>query len=213
MPLLLLACAAAAAVMGGLRWYAADSPVSASFAYDASAFAVTPDDVAAALGGPLTDSEQQAIRARSRVEIEQAFTGLRVRFVDGQRAFWRIRVVSSVVPRTLSGRAMLSAAGASYPLGPLGGGGFLNFTTLALKAVLYRPPGTSRDELVAAIGRGIGHSAVHEFTHLMLVADSRHSGDETTYEYESADRMSQYYGQLRWADARPLLEQRLGARR
>jgi hypothetical protein len=46
----------------------------------------------------------------------------------------------------------------------------------------------------------------------MLGADSRHSGDESTYEFESADRMSQYYGQLRWADARPLLEQKLGAR-
>ena len=108
---------------------------------------------------------------------------------------------------------MVSAAGASYALGPLGGGGFLNFTTLALKAVVYQPPGTSRDELVTAIGRGIGRSAVHEFTHLMLGADSRHSGDDATYEYESADRMSQYYGQLRWADARPLLERRLGTRR
>jgi hypothetical protein len=213
MPLLLVACAAAVAVMGGLRWYAAESPVSASLIYDASAFAATPDDVAAALGGPLTDNEQQTIRAWSRVEVEQAFAGLRVRFVDDRRAFWRIRVVSSVVPRTLTGRATLSAAGASYALGPLGGGGFLNFTTLALKAVLYRPPGTSREDLVAAIGRGIGRSAVHEFTHLMLGPDSRHSGDDGTYEYESADRRSQYYGQLRWADARPLLERRLGARR
>jgi|SRR5688572_8146157 hypothetical protein len=213
MPLLLVACAAAVAVLGGLRWYAAESPVAASFAYDTSAFAATPEDVAAALGGPLTESEQQTIRAVSRAEIDEAFAGLRVRFVDGERAFWRIRVVSSVVPRTLSGRAMLSAAGTSYAFGPLGGGGFLNFTTLSLKAVLYRPPGTSRGELVSAIGRGIGRSAVHEFTHLMLGAGSRHSEDDSTYEYESADRSSQYYGRLRWADSRPLLEQRLGARR
>jgi len=212
MRLLFVACAAAVAVLGGLRWYGAESPISASFAYDDSAFEPTPDDLAAALGGPLTDGDRQTIRAVSRVEVEQAFAGLRVRFVDGHRAFWRIRVVSSIVPRTMNDRAMLSAAGTSYTFGPLGGGGFLNFTTLALKAVLYRPPGASREELVAAIGRGIGRSAVHEFTHLMLGADSRHSGDESTYEFESADRISQYYGQLRWADARPLLEQKLGAR-
>jgi hypothetical protein len=110
----------------------------------------------------------------------------------------------------LNGRAIQSAAGVSYALGPLGGGGFLNFTTLALKAVAYAPAGASRDEIVAAVGRGIGRSAVHEFSHLILGVRPVHSEDEDSYEFDSADRRSQYYGELRWAAARPLLERRLG---
>jgi len=33
--------------------------------------------------------------------------------------------------------------------------------------------------------------------------------DENSYEYPSPDRASQYYGELHWTTARPILEQKL----
>ena len=76
--------------------------------------------------------------------------------------------------------------------------------------MVYAPPGSSRDQIVTAIGRGIGRSAVHEFTHLILGSRSVHSDDEGQYEYASADRASQYYGEVRWGPAHRLIAQRLG---
>ena len=131
-----VAFAAAAVLVGGLRLYSSSSPLSARLSYDETAFAATPEDVAAALGGPLTAADVDAIKRISRGEVERAFAGLRVRFIDEGRGFWRVRVIPSVTPRTLNGRAMQNAAGASYAFGPLGGGGFLSFTTLAIKAVV-----------------------------------------------------------------------------
>ena len=169
--------------------------------------------MASALGGPLTAADIETIKRVARAELEQAFGDLRIRVADEGRGFWRLLVVPSVVRQGLNGRAIQNAAGASYALGPLGGGGYLNFTTLALKAVVYAPPGASRDDIVAAIGRGIGRSAVHEFAHLILGGRPAHSDDERSYEFESADRAAQYYGELRWTRAWPLLEQRLGRAR
>lgn len=185
-------------------------PVVARFAFDPAALAGTPEDVAAALGGPLTAADADTIQREARAELQRAFAGLRIRFTEGNGAFWSVLVVPSVVRQGLSGRAIQNAAGASYPFGPLGGAAFLNFTTLALKAVLYAPPGASREQVVAAIGRGIGRSAVHELTHLVLGARAAHSDRIDSYEYHSADRAAQYYGVVRWASARPLLEGRLG---
>jgi hypothetical protein len=92
----------------------------------------------------------------------------------------------------------------------LGGAGFVNFTTLALNAIRYAPPGTSRAAM-DAIGRGIGRSAVHELAHMMIpdVAIDRHP-DENSYEHSSTARVSQYYGDLHWAVAGPVLRARLG---
>jgi len=61
-----------------------------------------------------------------------------------------------------------------------------------------------------AIGRGIGHVAVHEFAHQILNTSAVHNKeDEHSYEYPSPDRSSQYYGDLHWTTARPFLEQKL----
>jgi hypothetical protein len=208
--ILLVAVAAAFIVLGGLRLYSSATPPTASLTFDEAALAATPEEVRAALGGPLGGSDVERIKALAHEEVERAFSGLRLRFVDTGRAFWRIRVLASFAPPTLSGGPKINTAGASYPFGALGGGGFLSFTTLAIKATVYAPPGVSREELVAAIGRGVGRSAVHEFTHLMLGSRAIHSDDENSYEFETADRLSQYYGELRWGKAWPLLEQRLG---
>jgi hypothetical protein len=209
MRMLLVAVAAALVVLGGLRFYSSATPPTASLSFDEAALAATPDVVTAALGGPLAASDADRIKALAHAEVERAFSGLRVRLVDTGRAFWRIRVLASFVPPTLSGPPLVNTAGASYPFGALGGGGFLSFSTLAIKAIVYAPDGVSREDMVAAIGRGVGRSAVHELTHLILGSKAIHSDDLNSYEFETADRPSQYYGELTWGRAWPLLEQKL----
>jgi hypothetical protein len=210
MRLLLIAIAAAGALIAGLQWYASTTTVSASFAFDEAAFAETPPDVQKALGSPFTADEIDTIRRIAREEVDRAFAGLDIRFTNAGPAFWRVRVVASVKTHFQAGRTAQNAAGASYVFGMLGGGAFINMTTLALKAVVYAPPGASRYDIVQAIGRGIGRSAVHEFAHLIAGSESIHSDDENSYEYHAADRASQYFGELKWSSARRLLERRLG---
>ncbi len=204
----LIAVVAATTLMGGLQWRASRTPISAAITFADEAFSATPM-VAAALGAPLTPDEIAAIKRAARGEVERAFADLRVRFVETPRAFWRVRVIPDVVLRR--NRRSFNPSGASYGLGILGGAGFVNFTTLALNAIRYAPPGTPRREMVIAIGRGIGRSAVHELAHLMSpdVAIDRHP-DENSYEHSSTARVSQYYGDLHWAVAGPVLRERLG---
>ena len=72
------------------------------------------------------------------------------------------------------------------------------------------PEQATRAAIVAAIGRGIGRTAVHEFTHQLLPQAPIHdSQDVRSYEYDSAARREQYFGEMHWALARPLLEARL----
>ena len=68
-------------------------------------------------------------------------------------------------------------------------------------------------QLVAAIGRGIGRTAVHEFTHQLLPRAPIHdSRDEESYEFASAARRAQYFGPMHWDLARPLLLERMTRR-
>jgi hypothetical protein len=63
------------------------------------------------------------------------------------------------------------------------------------------------------MGRGIGRVAVHEFMHQILGASIGHDDtDSNSYEYGNPERRSQYYGDLHWTVALPLLEQRLGGK-
>ena len=67
--------------------------------------------------------------------------------------------------------------------------------------------------MVEGIGRGIGRAAAHEFAHQFLGSAPIHdSKDIKSYEYGSAGRAEQYYGEMRWDIARPLLEKRVGLR-
>jgi hypothetical protein len=67
-----------------------------------------------------------------------------------------------------------------------------------------------REVMIEAIGRGIGRAAVHEFTHQLLPTAPIHdSTDVSSYEYQSATRREQYFGELHWDLARPLLQERL----
>jgi hypothetical protein len=82
---------------------------------------------------------------------------------------------------------------------------------LAVNAVHHAPSGASRGIIVEGIGRGIGRAAVHEFAHQILGPEMRDNRtDQDTYEYFNADRASQYYGELRWTTAWPLLQDKLG---
>ena len=101
-------------------------------------------------------------------------------------------------------------AGASHAVPGLGGHGDVSFDFLAGGATATSPEQAARTEIVAAIGRGIGRTAVHEFTHQLLPqAPIDDSQDVRSYEYDSAARPEQYLGEMRWNLARPLLEARL----
>ena len=177
---------------------------TAGFWYEDIAFAL-PAPAAEKLGGLLTDGELNTIKTLSRAEVERAFAGLRIRISDDHAAFWRVAVM-----RSLRGRGPLPNAGESMPLGFLGGSGGVSFDLVALKAVQYAPDGASRQTIIEGIGRGIGRVAAHEFGHQILSTGLVHNNDdENSYEYPSPDRAAQYYGDLHWTSARPLLEQKL----
>lgn len=177
---------------------------TAGFWYGDDTF-VLPAHAAEKLGGLLTDAELESIKRTSRSEVERAFAGMQISITDRHDAFWRVEVV-----RALRGRGPLPNAGESMPRGFLGGSGGVSFELVALKAIEYAPAGAARQTIVDGIGRGIGRVAAHELVHQIISAAATHNPrDEDSYEYPSPDRAAQYYGELRWTTARPLLEQRL----
>jgi hypothetical protein len=101
------------------------------------------------------------------------------------------------------------------PLGSFGGIGAVDFRLVEAFALRYAPAGASREAVLEGIGRGVGRVAVHELAHQIAgVAAAVHdAADDHAYEYPSPERASQYYGELHWTIARPLLEQRLGTRK
>jgi len=204
-----IAVGATFSLFASIHWQASRTPISVAFSFADAAFSAAPE-IEGRLGGPLTVSDIAAIKRISRAEIERAFAGLPIRVTDGP-GFWRIRVIPTVITQSFNRRMRINAAGASYGFGPLGGGGFVNFNTLARNAARYAPPGASRRQIVEGIARGIGRSAVHELAHMMVAGipiDSR--ADVNAYEYNSADRASQYYGELRWTSAWPVIQRKIG---
>ena len=105
-------------------------------------------------------------------------------------------------------------SGESRAIAGLGGQGAVHFRLLANNAIAHSAADAGRDTMIAAIGRGIGRAAVHEFAHQFLggTAPIHDSTDIRSYEYRSADRREQYYGEMHWDIARPLLERRVGIR-
>jgi hypothetical protein len=177
---------------------------TAGFWYE-DAVAALPAHAAEQLGGRLTDGELNSIKATSRAEVERAFTGLNIRIVDNRSAFWRVEVV-----RSLRAKGPLPNAGESMPLGFMGGSGAVSFDLVAFKAIQYAPAGATRQTILEGIGRGIGRVAAHELAHQIVNTAAAHNkADEDSYEYPTPDRASQYYGELHWSTARPLLEGRL----
>jgi hypothetical protein len=189
-----------ATIAGGFWW--ADTPLLSA-------------DDARKVGGPLTADELGSIEAISRHEVRRAYAGLRISITDRRQAFWRVAVVGAPLTVTRNRTTYpFSFAGQSRVFGPLGGSGSVAFAILAHNAIEYAPAGASRPQIVEGIGKGIGRAAVHEFAHQALGLDNLSFLDNRTdpdsYEYGNADRRSQYYGELRWTAAWPVLVQKFG---
>lgn len=156
------------------------------------------------LGGALTPADVAIIDGVARTELSRAFDGLHVTISDRRTARYQIVVVQEL--RDLRFRRQVGVAGASRAVPGLGGRGAVSFDVLANGAVANAPPGSRRGEIVEAIGRGIGRAAVHELTHQLLPKAPIHdSTDVGAYEFASAGRREQYYGDMHWDLARPLL--------
>ena len=162
----------------------------------------------AVVGGELTPADLAIIERVARDELTAAFAGLPIVIGDRRDATFRIRVIQEVRDRRL--RANWGVAGESIAVPGLGGQGSVSFFFLASGAVATAPDTMPREQIVQAIGRGIGRTAVHELTHQLLPQAPIHdSTDIRSYEYDSAVRNAQYFGEMHWSLARPLLEQRL----
>jgi hypothetical protein len=159
--------------------------------------------------GRLTPTDLEVIQGVARGELVDAFAGLPVIITDRHTAAYRVRVVQEVRDQRMRGN--WGVAGESFAVPGLGGQASVSFLFLASGAVARAPAGLPREDLLHAIGRGIGRTAVHELTHSLLpdapIHDSR---DVRSYEYDSAARDAQYFGEMHWDLARPLLEERLG---
>jgi hypothetical protein len=160
------------------------------------------------LGAPVTRAEVEGIERVARAELASAFAGLRVALSDRRDASYRVRVVQELRDRRF--RRVVNIAGESRAVSGFGGLGAVSFDFLASGAVAYAPADSTREAMIEAIGRGIGRAAVHEFTHQLLPTAPIHdSTDVSSYEYQSATRREQYFGELHWDVAWPLLQQRL----
>jgi hypothetical protein len=161
------------------------------------------------LGGPLTGDETRRIEEVARAELSAAFQGLHVAFSDRRDARYRVRVMQELLD--LRFRRPVGVAGQSRAVPGFGGSGAVSFDFVANGAMSYAPAGATRASMVEAIGRGVGRTAVHEFTHQLLPKVSIHdSRDQASYEFASAARPAQYYGDIHWDLAWPLLRDRLG---
>jgi len=163
------------------------------------------------LGEPLTASELQRVHETALAELRTAFDGLRVRFTTNRRARYHVRVVQSVRDPRL--KWPNNVAGQSRGMAGFGGSGVVNFNLLANGAVVYAPDDLNRAGIIEAIGRGVGRSAAHEFAHQLLPRAALHSSrNRASYEFYAASRPEQYFGDVRWDFAGPLLRARFAAR-
>jgi hypothetical protein len=197
-----------------IAWHASRATIDAGFWWEGAPFTLSAED-ARKIGGPLRTDELTRMQRISRAEVENAYRGLRIAVTANHDAFWRVAVVGDPITVTRNRTTYpFSLAGQSHVFGPLGGFGSVAFAILAHNAIEYAPSGASRAQIVDAIGRGVGRAAVHELAHQALGRDNLshidNRGDEYSYEYASADRAAQYYEQLRWTTAWPVLVEKFG---
>ena len=163
------------------------------------------------LDGPLSATDIETIAAVARHELAIAFQPFRVTLTDRRDARFSVRVVQELIDHRTKRKSWI--AGRSYVMRGFGGSGEVSFIYFASGAMSYAPPNATRAEFIAAIGRGIGRSAAHEFAHLFLAGHDEHPTKDTgSYEYHAASRPEQYFGPMHWDVAGPMLEQRLGRR-
>jgi hypothetical protein len=191
-----------------IAWRASHTVFVVGFWFEDFPFIVS-ESATAVLGGPLTTPEIDTIKRLSRGELTGAYAGLKLTFTDSPSAFWTVRVRGSFERRRWQ---RLPIAGETFAMGLLGGRSAVNFTEVAMAAIAHAPPGATRQILIEGIGRGIGRTAAHELAHAILGVhgpmDNR--TDALSYEYFTHNRPSQFYGQLHWARAWPVLVERVG---
>ena len=195
--------------LAAIAAWACDSKrtVEAGFFFDEVSFA------SEALGGAVTAEDLRIIDATARAELAKAFQGLDVSISDRRDVRYHVRVVQELLDRRMRHRKAW-IAGQSSAVRGFGGSGAVSFLYYASGAIAYAPPGASRSELIEAIGRGIGRGAAHEFAHQLLPSSPIHdSRDRGSYEFYSASRAQQYFGEMRWDIAGPLLAAKYGRHR
>jgi hypothetical protein len=203
---MLTACAAVLTLALGSR----RNTVSAGFWFEHVTFDAS-EAMADRLGGPVTVEELATIDVVARREISKAFANVRVQLSDARDATYRVRVVQSL--RNAIAPRFPAPSGESRRVAGFGGQGAVSFQLLANAAIAYAPADADRPMMIAAIGRGVGRAAVHEFAHQLLGAFPIHdSKDAQSYEYATADRREQYYGDMHWDIAGPALLEKLGGR-
>jgi hypothetical protein len=206
---------AAAAIAGtlcaALAWRTTQATYVVGFWYDEFPFTFS-DGITAALGGPMTESEIADIKRISVEEFTHALAGLNITVTDSRDAFWTVRVRQSLERRR---RQPLPNAGETFMMGPLGSRSAVHFTEVVMAAMAHAPPGAARRMIIEGIGRGTGRTAIHELAHAIVGVNGSMDNrtDPQSYEYFTHNRPSQYYGELRWAEAWPLLVDRVGATR
>jgi hypothetical protein len=206
-----IAAAGVAAILCAALACRAPRTVSeAGFWYDDFPFTFS-ESVTAALGGPLTGAEIDTIKRASRDELTRAFSGLEITVTDSRQAFWTIRVQQSLERRP---GQKLPNAGETFAMGLLGGRSVVDFNEVVMAAIAHAPPNVLRQARVDGIARGIGRVAVHELAHAILGGGGSMDNrtDAQSYEYFTHNRPAQYYGELHWAGAWPLLVERVGLR-
>ena len=161
------------------------------------------------LGGPLTPRELALVETAALDEIRRAFAGVAVRVSPRRDARYIVTVVPHVYD--LRVRRTSEVFGNARAMRGFGGRGAVNFYAVASAAAAYAPQDATRQDVIGAIGRGVGRVAIHEFTHLFLPrAPIDASDDPLSYEYGHAARREQYYGELRWGFAKPMLLREFG---
>jgi hypothetical protein len=197
-----VALSTAAVAVWSLAERSQPAEVEAGFWFDRVAYR------SARLGGAMTTADLATVEDVARGELSRAFAGLPIRVTARRDATYRVRVVQAVHDPRM--RSRWGVAGASFAVPGLGGQGEVSFDFLAGGATASAPEQASRADVVTAIGRGIGRTAVHEFIHQLLPQAPIHdSRDVRSYEFDSAARREQYFGDMHWDLARPLLVARL----
>jgi hypothetical protein len=163
------------------------------------------------LGGGIARQEFKTIHEIARAEIEHAFRDYDVSVTANRNARFRVVVLPELKDHRLLRRG--NHAGESRAVAGFGGSGSVNFEYVANGAMVFAPDDATRAEMIAALGRGIGRVAIHEFVHQLLPAAAIHdSRDPNSYEGNSPALIEGYFGELHWDLARPLLERRLKRR-
>ena len=159
--------------------------------------------------GTIGPGDLKVIETVAFAELGRAFRDFQIEVTPNRDAAYRVRVVERL--RNPLAPKMLPLSGASRSIPGLGGQGAVSFSLFAHNAVAYSPADADRSSLIAAMGRGIGRAAAHEFAHQFLGSIDIHAErDVRSYEYRSADRIEQYYGDMRWGTAGPLIAKRMG---